>query len=949
MLYRHDSPGKIKSDIKAGVSKLSTFDRQQWQRWFPEDREDKPPPSGLHGWTAGRVIMIMAGLLFLFIIVNTIKGFYTEWLWFDNLGYGSVYSTILRTRMLIFFIAAIIFGILVWGNLVLATRLSPKGRANIWPWAVMGYLQRLVKLNVILGTVLLSLIFGLVAQSNWQVFLRFFSGQPFGVTDPVFFKEVSFYVFSLPFFQLLQGWFIGALVVTILSTAIVYTLSYAVQRTRFDFARPVLAHIGGLVIAVLLLITWGYWLGIWELVFSERGVVFGASYTDMHAQLPAQWILIVALLICIGTTVAAILRRKLRWVAYAIGGWIAIAIVGGGIFPAIVQRFQVQPSELVREKPYIEYNIQYTDKAYALNNIEEKPFPAEEAPSRQDLAENEVTINNIRLWDSRPLKDTYNQIQSFRLYYDFNDVDVDRYSIDGEYRQVMLSAREMSAEKLSGQAQTWVNRKLQFTHGYGVALSPVNEISAQGLPVLMVKDIPPMGNFEIERPQIYFGEKTDDYVIVNTKTEEFDYPSGDENIYGKYQGSGGVSLNGIIRRFIYAWQLGDLNILISNELDTESSVLYYRNIQERVSHLAPFLRLDSDPYLVIADGRLFWIQDAYTTTNRYPYSEPTAGSINYIRNSVKAVIDAYNGDVTFYVFEPDDALIQTYQTIFPDLFVPADQMPDSLREHIRYPEGMFKIQASVYQSYHMKDARVFYNKEDLWALPREVYAGKEQTLEPYYIIMRLPGDEQEEFLLMQPFTPVNKNNTISWMAARSDGENYGKLLVYSFPKERLIYGPSQIENRIQQDTIITEQLALWGRGGSRVIRGNLLFIPIGKSYIYVEPVFLQAESGGLPELKRVIVAIGEQITMEPTLGESLAAILGMEPPPAPPPVSPAPTPIPPAPGEMDITDIARLITEAQQHYDQAQQYQREGNWAEYGKELDALQAVLEQLAKLTGK
>jgi len=924
---------------------LNSFDRQ-WQRWFPEDRDEKRRRPAKHGWTPARVLSILAGVLALFILANILKGFYTEWLWFNSLGYGSVYTTILTTKVLVFFCAAIIFCLLFLGNLVLATHLAPKAEAHFWPWVIVGQLRRLSKWSVITGTALLSLIFGLIAQGNWEVVLRFFNGQPFGITDPVFHNEVGFYVFSLPFWHFLRGWLLGALILTLLGSAGIYFVSYIVQRLRFDFARRVLAHVAGLVIAILGLFAWGYWLGIWELVFSERGVVFGASYADMHAKLPAQWILLAVVLVFIVIIVFSVLRRKFRWPLYGIGAWIVAVILVGAIFPAVVQRFQVQPNELAREKPYIEYNIQFTRDAFALNRVEEQSFPAEKAPSREDIAQNEATINNIRLWDHRPLKDTYNQIQSIRLYYDFHDVDVDRYVIDGKYRQVMLSARELSAEKLAAQAQTWVNRQLQFTHGYGIALSPVNEISAEGLPILLVKDIPPVGDFNIERPQIYFGEKTNNYIIVKTKTQEFDYPMGDKNIYGYYQGRDGVSLGSFTRRLVYAWQLTDFNILISGELTPESRVLYYRNIRERVSHLAPFLKLDSDPYLVVVNGRLFWIQDAYTTTDRYPYSEPLEGGLNYIRNSVKAVVDAYDGSVTFYITDPEDALIQTYQSIFPALFVPVEQMPESLRVHLRYPEGMFNIQASVYQSYHMRDARVFYNKEDLWAVPKEVYAGKEQPIEPYYVIMRLPDEEKEEFLLMLPFTPVNKNNTIGWLAARSDGKNYGKLLAYHFPKERLVYGPSQIENRIQQDTVITEQLALWARGGSRVIRGNLLLIPLGKSNLYVEPVFLQAEAGGLPELKRVIVAAGEQIAMEPTLKASIAAIFGAEAPPTEPVVKP---PAPAEPEKPLAADIANLIEEAQQHYTKAQQYLKAGDWASYGKELDALKAALDRLAKLAAE
>lgn len=920
---------------------MDSFDKQ-WQRWFPEDSADKPAPRVPGGWVS-RLPVIIAGILAIFVMINMGKGFYTDWLWFDSLGYGSVYTTILRTKILVFLLASITFGLFLLGNLVLATRLTPKRQAQFWPWAIMRQLQPMLKWSIILGTVMLSLIFGMVAQDNWMGILRFFNAQPFGISDPVFYKEIGFYVFSLPFLNLLRGWLMGTLVITFLGSAGTYALSYGAQRLKFDFARPLLIHLGGLVVAVLCLFAWGYWLGIWELVFSRQGVVFGASYADMHAKLPAQWILLSVVIVVIAVTVLSLWRRNFRWMLYGIGGWIVAAIIIGGIYPSLVQRFQVEPNELIKETPYIEYNIEYTRAAFGLDDIDEQPFPAEDTPTLEEIIANEATISNIRLWDTRPLKDTYNQIQSFRLYYDFHDIDVDRYTIDGNYRQVMLSARELSAEKLSGQAQTWVNRRLQFTHGYGLALSPVNEVTAQGLPVLLIKDIPPVGDFNIERPQIYYGETTDEYVIVKTKTEEFDYPKGDSNVYGSYQGTGGVVLSSFIRKLIYTWQLGDINILISTQLTPESRLLYYRNIKDRVHQLAPFLKLDSDPYLVVVDGRLSWIQDAYTTSDRYPYSEPMNGGLNYIRNSVKAVIDAYDGSVIFYVIDPEDALIRTYQAIFPALFTPIEQMPESLVAHLRYPEDMFYLQSLVYQTYHMTDVRVFYNKEDLWTIPREVYFGSEQPLEPYYIIMRLPTEEKEEFLLMLPFTPVSKNVTIGWLAARCDGDNYGKLLAYLFPKERIVYGPSQIENRIGQDTVITEQLALWGRGGSRVIRGNLLLIPLGKSLLYVEPIFLEAETGGLPELKRVIVVAGEQIAMEASLLESLTAIFGTDLLPTVPDIEP---PVDIGPQEPIDGSVADLIEEAQQHYNQAQQYLIAGDWAGYGEELDALKAILDQLAKL---
>ena len=927
-----------------GDSGLDSFEKQ-WQRWFPEDQAKKP--GGFSGRSRiSRILWTIGALVGLFIILSVAKGFYTEWLWFSSLGYGSVFTTILWSRVLIFFIAAIIFGVLFSGNLILATRLVPKTDNSLWPWALVKRLQPAIRTGVILVTLFLSLIFGLVAQSNWEVILRAFNWQPFGIMDPVFQREIGFYVFSLPYLDLLRGWLTGVFIICLIGSAGVYAISYGIQRLKFNYARPVMAHLGGLFIIILGFFAWGYWLGIWDLVYSSRGVVFGASYADMHSKLPAQWVLMAVVILFIVLVLISIYRRRLRLILYGFGAWIVAAVLVGTAYPAIIQRFQVQPNELARETPYIEYNIDFTREAFGLNRVEEKPYPTGHTLTPQDIATNEVTISNIRLWDHRPLKDTFNHIQSLRPYYDFNDVDVDRYTIDGDYRQVMLSARELSAEKLPEEAQTWVNRRLLYTHGYGLTLSPVNEVGTQGLPVLLVKDIPPVGEIDIEQPGIYYGEKTNDYVIVKTETQEFDYPFGEDNMYGSYEGSGGVSLDGFFRRLVYAWEMGDFNILISSELTSESRILYYRNIQQRVDHLAPFLMLDNDPYIVIMNDKLYWIQDAYTVSDRYPYSTPLANGLNYIRNSVKVVIDAYNGDVSFYVADPEDALIRTYQQIFPDLFIPMEMMPDELKSHLRYPEDMFNVQAQTYLTYHMKDARVFYNKEDLWEVPREIYFGSEQMMEPYYIIMRLPEEDMEEFLLMLPFTPANKKNTIGWLAARCDGENYGKLLAYRFSKEEWVDGPSQIENRIGQDTVITEQLALWGRGGSTVIRGNLLLIPLGESILYVEPVFLQAEGGGLPELKRVITAADENIAMMPSLRESLAVIFGEESPETI--VSEIPS-VEVEPGPPLTGDIAKLIEQAREHYEKAQEYVQAGDWSGFGREWDALQEVLEQLAGLTAE
>jgi hypothetical protein len=912
-----------------------SFFQPQWE-WrtqppYPEERAQGPAH---HGGHAKKWPIIIGALVLAFILASVGKGIYTEWLWFDSLGFGKVYATILITKVELFFLGALVFLTLLIPNLLIAQHLSPK--RDFILLGGMTIVRRVLKIGIWVATAILAVIFASSAMGKWQDFLRFFHAASFNTNDPLLSRDIGFFVFNLPIYRFLQGWGIAALIVILIATALIYAIKLGFRGSAFTPA--IKAHLSGLGAAVFLFIAWSYRLDIFDLVYSSRGVVFGASYTDVHAQWPALNILFVVAILCaVLLLLVNIFRRGMKLPLLCIGVWIASIIVVGAIYPAIVQKFQVQPNELAKEKPYIEYNIRMTQMAFGLDKIREEDFPTQPAPTREEIENNAATMSNIRLWDYRPLKDTYNQIQTIRLYYDFHDIDVDRYRIDGEYRQVLLGARELSPEKLTSQAQTWTNQRLQFTHGYGLSLSPVNEVSEEGLPRLWIKDIPPEGKIKIEEPGIYYGEKTTDYVIVDTKAKEFDYPKGDANVYTKYKGKGGVKLSSFTRKLLYAWQFGDINLLLSGEITPESKVLYYRNIRERVNHLAPFLLLDGDPYMVIADGKMLWIQDAYTTTDRYPYSQPFRGEFNYIRNSVKAVISAYDGSVSFYVADPTDPIINTYADIFPTLFTPIDQMPSSLRAHLRYPQGLFTVQSEMYQTYHMRDARVFYNKEDLWSFPKETYAGGEQVVEPYYVIMQLPEEGSEEFLLMRPFTPTLKDNMISWLAARCDGENYGKLVVYKFPKEKLIYGPRQIEARIDQDTTISSQLTLWSQRGSRVIRGNLLVIPIGKSILYVEPVYLQAEKGQLPELKRVVVASGNRIAMEPTLNESLAAIYGGAPAPAPPAITP-PTPTQPA-----TTDIARLVQEAQEHYLKALEYLRAG----YGEEIKKLEETLNQLAELT--
>ncbi len=882
--------------------------------------------------------IIIGGIVLLFIALAVWKSIYTDWLWFGSLGFSSVYTTILTTRLWLFFAGSFIFLIILLPNLFLARRLSPPMAATTSIGQGLMVARQIVDRGILAAIVFLSFIFGLVTLGSWEMVLRFANPTSFGVAEPLLGRDVAFYVFSLPFYHYIQGWLLWALVITLIFTAFVYGLNFGFRPSSVTTGAR--GHLLALGASIFILIAWNYQLKVFDLVYSDRGVVFGAGYTDVHAQWLAWRILLIISIICALLLLVNIFRRFKNSLLITVGIWVISAILFGSVYPAMVQRFQVEPSELARERPYIERNINLTRLAFGLDQIEEKDIPVELMPSEEDIAQNSATINNIRLWDYRPLKDTYNQIQSIRLYYDFNDTDVDRYEVDGSYRQVILAAREISPEKLASEAQTWVNRNLQFTHGYGVTMSPVNEVSDEGLPALWVRDVPPIGKVEIGRPEIYYGESTNNYVIVNTKVEEFDYPKGDTNVYTTYIGSSGIRLDSFIRKLAYAWEFGDINILISGELKSESQLLYRRHIQERVQHIAPFLKLDSDPYIVVSEGKLYWVQDAYTTSTRYPYSQPIPEGINYIRNSVKVIIDAYDGSVTFYLIDPDDALAKTYATIFPSLFTPIEEMTASLRAHLRYPVDLFKTQVSVYRTYHMTDPRVFYNKEDMWAVPTEIYGDAERTMEPYYVIMKLPNEEGEEFLLLLPLNPSQKDNMIAWLAARSDGDKYGKIIAFNFPKDKLIYGPRQIEARIDQDPVISEQLTLWGQKGSQVIRGNLLVIPIEESILYVEPIYLRAERGQLPQLKRVVVVSGNRIAMEKTLAQSLSAIYAGLPEVELPPAEVSPAEVSPA------TEINELARQAQEHYQKAQEYLKAGDWAGWGEELQKLEEVLKQLVEL---
>jgi hypothetical protein len=685
---------------------------------------------------------------------------------------------------------------------------------------------------------------------------------------------------------------------------------------------------------VFILLSAWFYLKRFDLLYSSTGAVFGAAYSDLNVKLP--WLTILFIFSPI-VSIVFFFGAKTHRYKFLLGGiatFVGILIVGG-IATGIVQGFIVNPNEFNLEKPYIERNIEFTLKAYGLDAVDEKLFTTTYDLTKTDIAENEGTVNNIRLWDWRPLKQTYEQLQLFRTYYNFKDVDVDRYEFNGNYKQVLLSARELDQDQLPSRAKTWVNKHLVYTHGYGLTMSPVERVSEEGLPELFVKDIPPKSDLlTVDRPEIYYGEQTDNFIVVKTDTEEFDYPKEEENVYVTYQGKGGVELSPL-RRLVYGLKFGSIELIVSGSIKSESNIMLYRNIHERAPKIAPFLKYDEDPYLVVSNNKLYWIYDAYTTTDKYPYSERIliggSAKLNYVRNSVKIVIDAYNGDVNYYIIE-DEPLINTYRKIFPDLFKDFSEMPEDLKKHIRYPQNLFELQAKLYSIYHMKDPRVFYNKEDEWKIPEEVFRGARIKMEPYYIIMKLPEEAKEEFMLIIPFNPRGKENMIGWMAAKCDQPEYGKLKVFTFSKQELIYGPMQIEARIDQDTDISQRITLWSQAGSEVIRGNLLVIPIENSILYVEPLYLQASESSVPELKRVIVAFGNKLTMQESLTDSLNVIFGevLE-------------EIEEEIEEAEEVLPEELIEEAWEHYNAAQDALKAGNFIKYAEEIEALGDVLEQL------
>ena len=887
-------------------------------------------------------IIVLAVLLLLLFLLKPFATFYTDYLWFRALGFGGVFGTRFAAQIWSFFIFAFAFWVIGGANVVLALNANTGRRLSS-----IGIRQRpLTAPSTILALLivfLLGLLFGRIAAGQWQTILTFFNQKPFNVRDPIWHRDVSFYVFTLPFYRLLWGWLLGVVILMILMVAGIYASRSGFQSLQLP-PRAV-RHLS--VLAAVFAALWAvhYQLDLYELLLSKRGFVYGIGYADLTARVPAYWIMTVLMvLITAGLLINAVGARATP-LAAALVVWLGAAFILTVVFPGIIQRFQVAPSELQRETSYIKNQIDFTRQAWGLTTIADRPFTPQDTLTADKVANNPQTVQNARLWDPQlALPQTLENIQSLRTYYQFypNEVAVDRYQLGGQYLQLLLAARELNPEKVTQVANTWVALKLQYTHGYGVVAARANEATPQGDPVLTLQDIPPAGVPPVTQSGIYFGRHTTNYVLTDSKQPEFDYPFTTDQ-YTQWKGTSGVPLSSALRSLAFAVRFGDINMLISPQLTSKTQVLFNRAVQDRVSALAPFLQFDQDPYVVVVDGHIYWILDGFTVTDHYPYSEmpPNDGGpltdVNYARNSVKAVVDAYDGTTTFYQIDTKDAIANTYASIFPGLFKPFSAMPAGLQAHIRYPRDLFNRQAERFTYFHMTDPTVFYLRSDLWNIAKEnlSQAGSASPIRPFYVISRLPGEPKEEFLTILPYTPNGKTNMIAYLAARSDQPAYGTLFDFRFPKDSLVVGPQQVEANIDQAPLIKSQFALLNAPGSSVIRGNLLVLPIETSLLYIEPVYLEATNVAKPQLKKVIVATGQNVVMEDTLDKALAALLGQA------------TPTTPSGPTTPVSGtVAQLIASAKTHYDQAQKDLKNGDFAGYAQEIQTVGQILQQLAAL---
>ena len=936
-------------------------------------RSDRIDPEVL-GWPQARrrsrlfLFLVIAVLLVIIFGGRTALSYYVDSLWFGALGYGEVFRKTLALQWSLFGIfAALTFFILYGWYHVLRwfyrNELPSGGTIFVGGQPLKVPVDRILHLIAFAACLVIAVITGASATADWNTFALYLYAPhaASAVTDPIFGRPVDFYLFTLPAWQFIAGWLITVAIFTSLIAVVFIFITGSTRGLAGRGSRYVSLPWRGFAVSLaflLLALAWTTYLSRLERLFDDHTIFSGVTYTDAHVVLTG--LLVICLALVIGAGIAAsnlVAVPRARWLLAAIVPAMVCYFVVQ-IFGWYITNFVVKPNELVRERPYISYNIDLTRQAYGLNRLSRREFPAETTVEAAEPAKNQATLQNIRLWDWRALQDTLRQIQEIRTYYDFPDIDIDRYEINGDMRQVMLAARELNIDKLPESSRNWINEKLIYTHGYGITMNPVNGFTREGLPTLILSNMPVQStvpSISVSRPEIYFGELTDTDVYVKTRQQEFNYPQGQTNSLSSYEGDGGLPVGGLARRILLAADRGDLTKLpFSDDVSSQSRLLMRRNIRERVAALAPFLTYDSDPYIVVRDdGRLTWLLDAFTTSDSYPYSRHYSlgdNFINYMRNSVKVTIDAYDGTTTFYVFDPQDPIITGYRRIFPSLFKNASAMPADLRRHIRYPELLLKMQAAVYGLYHMTDPQVFYNREDLWTVASEVGLDqfgqqKAMVMEPNFVLMKLPGESSVEFVEILPFTPANRNNLIGWIAGRSDGPAYGTSIVYDFPKTRLVDGPLQIEARIDQNAQLSGQLTLWNQQGSHVRRGTLLVIPCGRALLYAEPIYLQAERSPMPELRLVVLALQDRLAYGPDFESAMRALFGGE---ASSLTLSAETVQPERSSEAGAAgkpgeDLKALISGAAQDLADYQRLTAEGKLGEAGQKLEQLKRKLDEL------
>ncbi len=908
--------------------------------------------------------IIIAIIVLLFLFLPAIAGLYADIVWYKSVGFYSVFIIPFVTKLLLGLAGFVLVAVSLLLNFRIFNKLSG-GKLYISRDQNSNIIQepqevgKIARKIYLAASVLAGILSGLAVSGNWETVLKFLHRTPFGTVDPILGYDISYYVFTLPFLKFITGFLFFLLALSLIVSATLYAwhimfhhLGQKVKLWR-SVSMPFIPesakkHLSVLlVLGFLLTAFYLYAISLPALLLKKHELLRGANYTDLHAHLPVTYVLIAVCLLAALAGIYMILKGKYKLWATVFVLYFGVLIIGGGIYPSLLQSLAVSPNELSKESNNLERHISSTQKAWGLNKVNTQELSGAQELTIKDIEENKGTIDNIRLWDRGPLLDTFSQLQEIRTYYNFNSLDTERYRLNGDYRQLSLAPREVDYGNLP--QRNFINERLTYTHGMGAAVTPINQVTSEGLPELYVKDLPPTSTREklkIDQPAIYYGEEQNDYVIADTDSKEFHYPGREGNVYQNYTGQGGVALDSPLPKALLAFNFGSYKIFLNSDITAESRILYHRNIKERTEKALPFLEFDSDPYLIIANGELKWIRDAYTVSNNYPYSREKDG-VNYMRNSVKVVVDAYNGDIKAYIMDKNDPMIQTYASIFPKIFRPGEEMPEAIKAHIRYPEDLFSKQTVLYTKYHMDNPQDFYNQEDLWTFPNLMSTTRGEGVGPVMrrLIMKLPGEQEEEFVLMLPYTPRGKNNMISWMAARSDGENYGELINYRFPKDSLAYGPQQIVSRINQRTEISQQISLWDQSGSEVLQGNLYVIPIEESILYVRPLYLRARNSRMPELKRVIVAHKESIAMEPTLKEALKAIFG--------------------PGEdkseedknedketgaelKTPTEVKQLSREIEQLFQESLQAQREGNWERYGEVINDLKEKIQELNKETG-